>query len=745
MTQSDICSWFKTLTQQLLNNRQRSLVVLHGDNQWLKDISTCFIQQLHHDKTRVKKLRSITWGERVVDKEHSDVIGNFQHHLGCENDIVFFNDNEFHPDAFAALSGTIVAGGVLIWCCSPESVLDENNRFFQRIWAKAQQDNNSFILSQDNDGLPDINQQKKQISVDSKVINKTAFSAVDQGCITYEQQCAVEAIEKVVLGHRKRPLVLTADRGRGKSSALAISVANRLLSEATNEPQKIIVTAPHIDALAIFFRQLQHSCPDGEHRKNIFTFKGHRVEFIAVDVLIKEKPTAHLLLVDEAAAIPVYILSQLVDDYHRIVFSSTQHGYEGAGRGFAVKFKQVLIKKTPHYNQYHIHQPIRWAEHDPLEKFVFDAFLLNASLINSTQENNVSHQVDAKKTINLGNPVVRLIEQQQLFEDEYLLQQVFSVLVTAHYQTSPSDLKQLLNNNANRLFVVEISNPLGNQSESQIVAVALTLKEGNAEKECINEVAQAKRRLKNQFLPQSLFLHNHCLTAFDYRYLRIMRIAVLPNFQHHGLGLRLLAEIKQYAQHNYIDMLGTSFGANDSLLSFWQKAGYRIVRLGFSLDKASGEHSTMYLQPLSKPAVELVNDLQAQFYRSFFYLLSEQYQQLSVTVVTRIINQWPKEKLPELTPFDKQVVADFIQRKSLFDTCVYSLHIQLIHHLADSLATYHQSAEAELSVNDMLIKRILQKHNSASVCHAYKLTGKKQLNNAMIDGFKAITAKLSKT
>ncbi|MDG1752449.1 MAG: hypothetical protein P8I03_12440, partial [Thalassotalea sp.] len=112
MTQSDICSWFKTFTQQLRNNRQRSLLVLRGDSSWIKNISTALIEQLLQDRTAEIKLRSITWGENVVDDEFSKVIGNFRQHLGCENDIVFFNDNEFHPDAFAALSGTIVEGGV---------------------------------------------------------------------------------------------------------------------------------------------------------------------------------------------------------------------------------------------------------------------------------------------------------------------------------------------------------------------------------------------------------------------------------------------------------------------------------------------------------------------------------------------------------------------------------------------------------------------------------------------------------
>ena len=736
MSQSDICFWFHTLTQQLRKNRQRSLIVLQGDSAWASDISAALIQQLSQAATCGRTMRAITFGEALMGDE-SEVIDNFRHQLGRENDVVLFNDPDFHPDAFAALSGTIVAGGVMIWRCSEMQALDSENLFVQRILSKAKNDTSSFVIAQTDNELPAIVEQAENSEVQYKSDKALSFSPIKNGCKTFQQQCAVKAIEKVALGHRKRPLLLTADRGRGKSSALAIAVAKLIgFENTTNAAQKIIITAPHSNALAIFFQQLEQSCPEGEFNQNTFSYNNHKVEYIAIDVLIKEKPTAHLLLIDEAAAIPVYILSQLVDSYHRVVFSSTQHGYEGAGRGFSVKFTQLLSDKTPHFHQYHIHQPIRWAENDPLELFVFDAFLLKSTDLESTVYENKgldkaylkqpSLENITSENITSENAIFSCIEQQQLFADEGLLQQIFSVLVTAHYQTSPSDLKLLLNNKALRLFVLAIN--------QQIVAVALTLKEGNAEKHEIKQVASAKRRLKNQFLPQSLFLHNHCTTAFDYHYLRVMRIAVLPSVQQQGLGIKLLAHVKQYAVQNDIDILGTSFGANESLLSFWHKAHYQLVRLGFSVDKASGEHSSMYLQPLNTKAADLVANLQQHFYRSLTYLLTEQYQSISAGVVINLIKQWPAEHLPLFTDYDRQVIEDFISRKSLFDNCSYSLHLQLIHFLA----TYSKNSAHE-SVNnyqliEILVKRLLQKQSIESICQEFALTGKKQLNNTVISG-----------
>ncbi len=717
MNQSEICSWFETLNKHMLKTRHRTLVLLQGDNSWGKLTSTAVIKHFRNLTKNTKPLNIKVWGDDFLDeinKGDCQVVKNYRHHLGSENDLVIFADNDFHPDAFAALSGTLISGGILIWIISPEEVQNDDDLFIQRLWRKAQRSHDIYTLSQSDNYLPNIDQVENLTENDSTVGSKE-FVELESGCKTYEQLSAVTAINKVASGHRKRPLILTADRGRGKSSALAIAVAKRLLSTTVTELQKILITAPHIDALSIFFAQLKFSCPDGEFKNNTFSFHGHYVEFIAVDVLLRDKPAAHLLLVDEAATIPVYILSQLVDVYHRIVFSSTQHGYEGAGRGFAIKFKQVLKEKTPDFNQLHIHQPIRWTEGDPLENYVFESFLLNcknALLVN--------HESDEKS---LDKIAFREVNRKELFDNEKLLQQVFTVLVTAHYQTSPSDLKLLLNNQAVRLFIIEAS--------SLVVAVALTMKEGEALEHQIVDMTQAKSRLKNQFLPQSLFLHNHCLTAFEYQYLRVMRIAVLPNFQQKGVGLLLLDKVKGYALENNIDMLGTSFGANDSLLNFWHKADYKNIRLGFTTDKASGEHSTVYLFPLSAPAVNLVDDLQTQFYNSFIYLLTEHFQNVSTRVIANIIKQWPVEKLPELTCFDELVVVDFKNKKSLLGNCIYSLHLKLIHQLAMNPEAFQNTS----MVKEVLIKRILQKQEPASICSEYALTGKKQLNQMIIDGF----------
>jgi len=695
VTDSHFNSWFDNIARCGVNTRQRYLVVLHGDFDWSNHLVNSLLE--HHQK--YKELTSVVAYGEGLSLGHDVLMNNYRHHLGTENQLVIFSDENFHADAFAALSGTLVAGGVMLWLCSTKSSRNEGELFSQRLWRHVLADDQCFVIEQGATQLPEI----------PILVQPCSYKQVnDTQCCTQEQFLAVQAILKVASGHRNRPLVLTADRGRGKSSALAIATAQRLMSEQEIEPQTIVITAPHVDAIKIFFSQLQVSCPTGEIKKQAFYYKKHLVKFIAVDVLLTEQPKTNLLMIDEAAAIPVYILQRLLASYHRIVFSSTQHGYEGAGRGFAVKFKRLLKEKSPNFSELHIHQPIRWADNDPLERFIFNSFLLDCTRIS---------KLDRREDENSGELTTRQLSQTELYDDESLLKQVFAVLVTAHYQTSPSDLKLMLNNHAIRIFAT--------YKGRQVIGVVLAIVEGKADKHQVKYVGDSVKRLKNQFTPQSLYVYSHIDNAFDFSYLRVMRIAVLDSHQQQGVGQLMLKTVKDYALKEEVDLLSTSFGATPDLLKFWQKGGYSPVRIGTSADKASGEYSTMLLLGLSKAGCVLSSDVRQTFYRQFSYLLPEQYKSICPLIVISIIQTWPNKSLLALSHFDKAVVNNFINRRSLYDNCVYSLQLWLIQTIANS----HDKTLSNLAV---LVSRILQKHPIEAICKQYGYTGKKQLNHVII-------------
>lgn len=706
MNTSTFCSWVTSLRNKLIISQQRCLVVLNGDLAWANNLIESLIinDKPHEHYTNSNSF--VAFGEQC--SAGLNIVNNYRHQLGTENDFVFFADEHFHPDAFAALSGTIKAGGIMFWLCTDELINNKNNLFIQRLWQQVVIDDNSLLLNQEDSSFPEL----EDLFNGFQVQQQTVFT--HPTCRTAEQLTAVEAIEKVANGHRNRPLVLTADRGRGKSSALAIAVAN-LINKASSSEQEnalsIMITASHRDAVNVFFTQLAVSCANGQLFGDSFTYQNHTVQFIPVDVLVSEQPKANLLLIDEAAAIPIYLLTILLERYHRLVFSSTVHGYEGAGRGFAINFIKILRQKMPEFVQLHIHQPIRWCENDPLEQLIFNSFLLApmAEVQALSVNNNNDH-------LSENHSVIQKVTQQQLFENEMLLQQVFTILVTAHYQTSPSDLKFLLNNPALNIFVSFAAD------NTTVIAVALALNERQASAADIQLALASKKRLKDQFLPQSLLLHCGIRTAFEYQYLRIVRIAVQPHLQGRGIGGDLLTFIEAYAKKHQFDFVGTSFGVNKDLVNFWGKANYHFARIGFTQDKASGEHSCLLLKSFSSAANQLLLIINQQFYQRFNYYLAEQFQHVNPEIVQCIYQQANSVVLAKVSKDDISAVEDFIARVSLYDACAYSLSVWLRNKLT-------QSPPVNI---ELLIAKVLQRRSTSDLCRQYQLTGKKALNNMLI-------------
>ncbi|MDN3685209.1 hypothetical protein QW180_22990 [Vibrio sinaloensis] len=137
---------------------------------------------------------------------------------------------------------------------------------------------------------------------------------------------------------------------------------------------RILVTAPTLATVQPIFDHAHQHLAGSELSKGRLEAGLSSIEFIAPDELLRNKPECDLLLVDEASAIPIPMLKQMVSHYHRAVFSTTVHGYEGCGRGFSLKFATWLKQERPGMSSFTMQQPIRWNEGDPLEHWLFDLF-----------------------------------------------------------------------------------------------------------------------------------------------------------------------------------------------------------------------------------------------------------------------------------------------------------------------------------------------------------------------------------
>ncbi|TYK65907.1 tRNA(Met) cytidine acetyltransferase TmcA [Colwellia echini] len=733
--------WFNDYAKDARNKCERRLVILSGSELWafslleaIKVVSQTLTKdaQLLVENTLTNGINPLSetvhescliYGDSAIFKANVQR-QRFRDKLGSESSLIIFADNRFNIDAFAALSGTLKAGGVMFLVTKSLAEDFEQSLFFKRFYSLAQKSTDHIIITETQSTvLPELTCHE---ITQTKILTE----GYPLGCITAEQYSAVSAINKVVSGHRKRPLVLTADRGRGKSSALAIACAQLMKSNKNND-FSLVITAPDIQSLSVFYRQLKQSLLAliadeslersktetlndlGEQSRQLYYGKAS-LSFIAVDQLIKQPIQCNLLLVDEAAAIPVYLLEQLLSYYHRLVFSSTIHGYEGAGRSFTLKFQKTLDRLCPQWVSLHINQPIRWRENDPLEQLVFETCLLNAEL---PELNNAYGSTSLS---------CKVIGATTLVTDEVLLRQVFAILVTAHYQTKPSDLQLMLDNP--QVQVVCLFNETDDTSE--VVGVALLMTEGagcGISNTDIMDVKQAKRRLRNHFLPQSLLSHSGFDSAFNYKYLRIMRIAIHPTLQLQGLGSYFIKEIELIAKQQKADFIGSSFGASSELLAFWLKAEFKPVRLGFTKDKASGEHSALMIKGLNSNAFASQQLLGTNFYRSFDYLLLDEYKSLAPELVHQLLSTQTTAELQPLNLQDLANVTAYSTGERLYSSCVYSLYLWFKHQL--TISKVNEQYKLEL----VLITRLLQKHDIDKVCQQFGYTGKKMLNNAIKD------------
>ena len=714
--------WLEQLQCQALAKFQRHLVLLVGEYCWVEQLLQ--LNELAQTEDAWLVFSHHPQIASTIDTKH------FAQQLGSEHTKILFSCGEntkssenrtINLDAFSGLSGTLVAGGIMVlWLEQPlEKAIEHTNLLSLKYFYQQLLNNKNLAVVQQR------STQFFPVLENSLSVMQTMSNGFLYQCKTKEQQTAVEHIINVRQGHRNRPLVLTADRGRGKSSALAIACVQLIEKNSAfgNEKIDIVITAPHVRSLSIFYRQLEVSmaAQGGEFqyvnsRKTAITHRYGSITFIAIDPLIHTTNLSNvsLLLVDEAAAIPVHLLTKLVHRFSRIVFSSTVHGYEGAGRGFTVKFQQQLQRLAPQWRSFHIHAPIRWRNEDPLELFVFESCLLNATLaklplLSESAESHLDTQAKANKALSFMK-----VSPVSLIANTALLQQVFSVLVTAHYQTSPNDITLLLDNKAAHIFITKL--------DDIVIGVAVLLEEGCNEKIDIKAIASNQRRLKNQFLPQSLLTHCGFSESFSYQYLRILRIAIHPQYHGCGFGHDFMKHLKVFAKNNRVDFIGASFGANAQLLKFWQNEGFQIARIGFTKDKASGEHSALVVCAISDKAQFFERKIINEFYSSFDYLLTDEYKGLDAQLVWQVLHKCPNKNLPQLSAHQLSSITDFINKKRQFSHCVRALHYWC---LINCKGNYEPKIL-------LLIERILQKKSVEEVCTNHQLTGKKMLNDTLI-------------
>ncbi|WP_060980819.1 GNAT family N-acetyltransferase [Vibrio splendidus] len=672
-------TFLHTLSNIAQHNDHRYGVVFDGDFDWQNSAVFTFLQDSHTPS--IFQIGGTPF-EGVI---HAPVKKG-QQLLGRECQVLVCDFREqFDANGFSAALGSLVGGGLLL--VLPPKVDDsEGSECFGQRWLKRHFDKLIFVSQHNEAG--DVVQATNALP---------QMQSAKNGLDKFEQQSmAVELVKKVVTGHRKRPLILTADRGRGKSSTLGIAAAQLLVER---HGFNIIVTAPSVKAVEPVFSHASQGLESCEVvNATHIRHQGGSLRFVAPDELLKSKPDCDLLLVDESAAIPIPMLKSMVDIYQRMVFSTTVHGYEGSGRGFGIKFESWLSEHRPGWKGFKLGQPIRWNNNDPLETWLFDCFLLgnDASLSDSAVDELEGFSAEAINQLNL----VELSKAECLANPEQL-QQCFSLLVDAHYQTSPNDLMQFLNNPAIRLYAA--------WKQDECLGCMLVTEEGGLDSELIAQIQLGKRRPQGHLAPVLLANQLGSVEAATSRCLRVMRIAVSTCHQGLGIGSWMLGQLSE--QSRQADYLATSFGATSELISFWYDSEFVPVHIGHQRDQASGCHSVLMVKALNPRTQAWVYQLKTHFERSYCFLVSGSLVSLETDMVRALL---PKS-VQTVIEFETQLVRNYVNGGNSYDAISFSV-LNLI--LACN--------DRETSVSDLLIAKVVQQKEWGTCVEQFNLVGRKQ-------------------
>lgn len=417
----------------------------------------------------------------------------------------------------------------------------------------------------------------------------------------------VEAIAEKTL---KSTVTLTAARGRGKSAALGVAIAAAIAHGYSN----IFITSPSPENLKTLFEFvfkgfdalnyldhvdytiIQSTNPD--FNKAIVRVNVHRQHRQTIQYVQPQDAyalgQAELLVVDEAAAIPLPLVRKLMGPY-LVFMASTINGYEGTGRSLSLKLIQQLreqsrggskangtddgdiadrstgrLAKHGDHNysggrslrEITLSEPIRYAAGDAVEKWLNKLLCLDATLPRS--------KLNTQGCPHPSQCQLLHVNRDTLFSfhpvSEKFLQHMMALYVASHYKNSPNDLQLMSDAPAHQLFV--LVPPVDDDSPRLpeplcVIQVAL---EGQISKQSVLNSLSRGQRAGGDLIPWLVSQQFQDEEFAGLSGARVVRIATNPDYISMGYGSRALQLLTDFYECKFASLAEDDITATDEMV-----------------------------------------------------------------------------------------------------------------------------------------------------------------------------------
>jgi N-acetyltransferase 10 len=405
----------------------------------------------------------------------------------------------------------------------------------------------------------------------------------------------VDAIAEKTL---RSTVTLTAARGRGKSAALGVAVAAAIAHGYSN----IFITSPSPENLKTLFEFvfkgfdalnyldhvdytiIQSTNPD--FNKAIVRVNVHRQHRQTIQYIQPQDSyvlsQAELLVIDEAAAIPLPLVRKLMGPY-LVFMASTINGYEGTGRSLSLKLINQLREESrgvaksngtdegevadrangkssktsdPAHSrgrslrEITLSEPIRYAQGDAVEKWLNKLLCLDATLPRTkTDTQGCPHPKECQ---------LLQVNRDTLFSfhpvSEKFLQQMMALYVASHYKNSPNDLQLMSDAPAHQLYV--LIPPIDESSPRlpELLCVVQVALEGQISKESVLSSLSRGQRAGGDLIPWLVSQQFQDEEFASLSGARIIRIATNPDYIGMGYGGRAIELLTDFYEGKFTNL-----------------------------------------------------------------------------------------------------------------------------------------------------------------------------------------------